>query len=707
MSGSNLYVGGEFTTAGGVQATNIALWNGKTWSALGSGVGVSGGGYVSALACDNAGKVYAGGNFTAAGAVLATNIAVWDGSTWSALGSGIDGQVLALAVSGGTLYAGGNGGTNAQFISAWDGSQWSALGSGVDGQVLALLADGADHLFVGGEFSLAGTNVSPFVCQVNLGVELTVAVSASPSAGGTVSGGGVFSSGNSVTVTASPNNGYTFANWTENASVVSSTARYTFTLSTNVNLTANFVTNAPVISREPVALTRLQGQPAGFVVTAAGPGLNYQWCGPLGAIAGATARGYTNPAANLDDAGNYWVVVSNNAGSVTSTVARLTVNVDTTKPTVTITSPKNLFETDVNVINVHGTATTAGGRVSAVQVSVNGGAFAANLANASPASATWGMTVTNLVPGTNVVAVYATSFAGTNSATVIARYFFRVPQILTLYTNGVGTLQGATGLPQTPRNGASLYVGRDYTITATPGTGFVFSNWVGTVSGTVVLVSDSPKLTFTMQSDLVLRANFLPNPFSPAQGTYNGLFGAAIPDQGSSGFVTLTLSDRGTYSGSLKCGATSYPFTGQFDLGGAARQLVSRPKATAWALAMQLDIGAQQVRGGVSNAVRGGWAADLLANRAGFDARTHPATQYAGKSTGVPSGRDERSRGSLAGRRLSDAQRGRGRQGDLEWVAGRRHGDRACVCACFRARDHPLVCGVVWRARLPMELAGV
>jgi hypothetical protein len=30
VSGSNLYVGGIFTTAGGVPATNIAVWNGWT-----------------------------------------------------------------------------------------------------------------------------------------------------------------------------------------------------------------------------------------------------------------------------------------------------------------------------------------------------------------------------------------------------------------------------------------------------------------------------------------------------------------------------------------------------------------------------------------------------------------------------------------------------------------------------------------------------
>jgi hypothetical protein len=81
--------------------------------------------------------------------------------------------VQALAASGTNLYAGGQftaaGGVAANYIAKWDGSAWSALGSGTDGAVLALAADGAGHLFVGGDFSLAGTKVSPYIAQANVG----------------------------------------------------------------------------------------------------------------------------------------------------------------------------------------------------------------------------------------------------------------------------------------------------------------------------------------------------------------------------------------------------------------------------------------------------------------------------------------------------------------------------------------------------------
>ena len=51
--------------------------------------------------------LFAGGYFTTAGGTAATNIAQWDGSSWSALGSGANNEVDALAVSGTNLYAGG------------------------------------------------------------------------------------------------------------------------------------------------------------------------------------------------------------------------------------------------------------------------------------------------------------------------------------------------------------------------------------------------------------------------------------------------------------------------------------------------------------------------------------------------------------------------------------------------------------------------
>ena len=69
----------------------------------------------------------------------------------------------------------------------------------------------------------------------------TISVSANPTNGGTVSGGGTYQQGQSCTVHATANTGYTFTNWTENGNVVSTNANYTFTVTGNRTLVANFI----------------------------------------------------------------------------------------------------------------------------------------------------------------------------------------------------------------------------------------------------------------------------------------------------------------------------------------------------------------------------------------------------------------------------------------------------------------------------------
>ncbi|HUC84725.1 MAG TPA: hypothetical protein VL970_05985, partial [Candidatus Acidoferrales bacterium] len=188
VSGGSVYAGGGFTSAGLTNANYVAQWNGSNWLTLGSGMNSN----VAALAISG-GLLYAGGHFTMAGSNAADCIAQWDGTNWLALGLGISGSPLfelapsvnALAVSGSTLYAGGffstAGGAPANDLAQWNGSSWSALGSGLSGDVayigeslsvisavttLALL-DG--NLYVGGGFLTAGTNISPFVAEALLG----------------------------------------------------------------------------------------------------------------------------------------------------------------------------------------------------------------------------------------------------------------------------------------------------------------------------------------------------------------------------------------------------------------------------------------------------------------------------------------------------------------------------------------------------------
>jgi hypothetical protein len=184
VSETNLYAGGEFTSVGGIAAHAIAKWNGSSWSALGSGLtSFPANGTVDALATSGS-DVYAGGNFTTAGGIAATNIARWDGTNWSPLGSGLSihpnfnysGAVYALAVSGTDLYAGGNftnsGGANVNYVAKWDGTNWLALGSGTGGgnpnfgppAVYALVVLGSD-LYVGGFFTTAGGMSANYIAK--------------------------------------------------------------------------------------------------------------------------------------------------------------------------------------------------------------------------------------------------------------------------------------------------------------------------------------------------------------------------------------------------------------------------------------------------------------------------------------------------------------------------------------------------------------
>jgi hypothetical protein len=165
VSGSNVYAVGSFTMAGGIEARNIAKWDGSNWSALGSGLNsfVSASS-VSALAVSGS-DVYAGGAFTTAGSSAATNIARWDGTNWTALGAGIPkaqhNSVRALAVSGSNVYAGGHFG-----IAKWNGSSWTELGAGMIGGVYALAVSGSD-LYAGGAFTMVDGIVANGIAKWN------------------------------------------------------------------------------------------------------------------------------------------------------------------------------------------------------------------------------------------------------------------------------------------------------------------------------------------------------------------------------------------------------------------------------------------------------------------------------------------------------------------------------------------------------------
>ncbi|MBN1757898.1 MAG: hypothetical protein JW863_06255 [Chitinispirillaceae bacterium] len=189
----NLYAGGRFDTAGTVPAHGIAKWDGNDWSALGEGVygapvtiwgiigtvdpmgpvpiGTDSIGRVFALDVDESNHIIAGGIFDTAGTVPAKNIALWDGTTWSAFGNGLSSSavthtesrvVYTLAgATDGAIYAGGffdsSGTVPLRNIARWDGTSWSEVKGGMNSTVAALALDASEHLYAGGGFDSAGT----------------------------------------------------------------------------------------------------------------------------------------------------------------------------------------------------------------------------------------------------------------------------------------------------------------------------------------------------------------------------------------------------------------------------------------------------------------------------------------------------------------------------------------------------------------------
>src|SRR5262249_26531611 len=152
-----------FTCVAGVPATNIARWNGTTWSVVGGGtdfpvesIGVADDGTGPAL--------FASGSFTRAGGLGAGRVARWNGS-WSVFGQGLDASVSALVEhddgSGRALFAGGMfrfaGGVATNYIARWNGSAWTGLSSlqYEPTRAMDVHDDGAGpKLYAGGQFPL-------------------------------------------------------------------------------------------------------------------------------------------------------------------------------------------------------------------------------------------------------------------------------------------------------------------------------------------------------------------------------------------------------------------------------------------------------------------------------------------------------------------------------------------------------------------------
>ncbi len=308
------------------------------------------------------------------------------------------------------------------------------------------------------------------------------------------------------------------------------------------------------------------------------------------------------------------------ADLLTVDVFRLTNGApDTASPSMTLVTPKVNEIVSTTDVMVSGTSKD-NGAVAAVDVILNHERL--TVAAGAP---NWSVAVTNVQPGTNTLTVVALDARGNQSKPAFRNFFKQVQTNLTVTISGVGTLTG-------PASGQIVDLNRNYLFVAKPGTGYVFNRWSGSFGyGGGARSSFNPTLYayFLPNTNALVHAEFIENPFLPVKGTYNGLFhesGGATNDL--AGGISLLLSDRGTYSGKVTVEGKTLPFKGVFANDGIGEVTVKRSGTNDLRLRFNLDVTNHTgvVTGLVTfpNAITAR-AASLTATLGGYNAKLNPA----------------------------------------------------------------------------------
>ncbi len=291
---------------------------------------------------------------------------------------------------------------------------------------------------------------------------INVTVTSSDESYGTVSGGGAYSPGSRVTVTATPTGDNVFVNWTKNGAEVSTSAEYTFTAEEDVELTANF------------------RQLNNYTVDVVSSNSEYGTVSGGGTV--KEGDSVTVTATPLTDC--YFVNWTKN-GTEVSTSAEYTFTPD---GNVTLTANfEHVQEYTVTVTS----SNTAYGSVS------GGGKFKTGESVTVKATAIGDNVFVNWTKdGAEVSTSAEYTFTVQGNVELVANF-----RALNNYTVDVSSSNESYG---TVSGGGSYKEGASVTVTATPLTDCVFVNW--TKDGAEV--STSASYTFTVQENVTLVANF-------------------------------------------------------------------------------------------------------------------------------------------------------------------------------------------------------
>jgi hypothetical protein len=360
----------------------------------------------------------------------------------------------------------------------------------------------------------------------------------------------------------------------------------------------------PVITLHPLSQALIPGAPVTFAAAATGAApLCFQWRLNGTNIPDAVNPEFTLEHATAAAAGRYSVVITGDEGSVESRVALL--KIDEAPPALTLTSPKNNLRVTTNTVTVQGQVRDDVG-VRSIRLTVNG-----NIREIRPEAESWSAQV-ELSPGTNLISAVASDVANHESKVVAIKVVFVVVSLMTVQA------ENGTVLPNL--NATYLEVGRAYTVKATPSGGYLFAYWQGPDG----IIGTSSSQTFVMTSNLVLTARFIPNPFQSRSGLYQGLFFDSQPALTGSGFISFKLTSAGTWSGTLRRGASTTKLSGAFDWQGRSTNQLSsgESQSITLTLGLALESDAHELTGQVTGA-------DFEAPLHGFRAYANPAASYA------------------------------------------------------------------------------
>jgi len=220
----------------------------------------------------------------------------------------------------------------------------------------------------------------------------------------------------------------------------------------------------------------------------------------------------------------------------------------------------------------------------------------------------WTFSVSNLIPGPYTVLALGYDKGG--KARLVSENFNLLAKM------EVGVQPASAGTVTSGLNGKYLEVGKTYSISATAKTGQIFTFWTGAVANTNIAAT-----TFVMSTNSVLTANFTTNLFPAVAGTYTGLFlNPAGVSPTSSGFVTITTTRTGAFSGELVFPSRTYPIAWEFSYNGFIALYGPGLDSNILELALNLDLtnGTDTITGSVVDQPSSApyiWASSLILYR--------------------------------------------------------------------------------------------